>query len=228
MDVDKQNRPRRKSERSSLVWLGYQFNIFSSTRLPVQILYMNTSILRSTLTIKGKYSYEAIQFTLQGAPALALRLLMANPTAATAVPATPHAALEVLTLAGRTDEEARKWPTELSCTSVDQEVKSELSLRFNTIHIWSINSETWLWKCMEVLYLSIVILLKLICTHDKYVQVFESWSIVPMHCSHRMDKYAMLLNKIAFDSEKNAHTIVVPTESWQCCTLEYKITSNLT
>lgn len=71
---------------------------------------------------------------------------MANPTAATAVPATPHAALEVLTLAGRTDEEARKWPTELSYTSVDQEVKSEISLRFNTIHIWSINSETWLWK----------------------------------------------------------------------------------
>ena len=94
--------------------------------------YIVTS--RSMLKIKDRNSWEAIQFTLQGAPALALRLLMANPAAATAVPATPHAALEVLTLAGRTDEEARKWPTELSYTSVDQEVKSEISLLFHTIY----------------------------------------------------------------------------------------------
>ena len=91
------------------------------------------------LKMKDKNSWEAIQFTLQGAPALALRLLMANPAAATAVPATPHAALEVLMLAGRTDEEARKWPTELSYTTVDQKEKSEINLRFNTMYILSIN-----------------------------------------------------------------------------------------
>ena len=35
-----------------------------------------------------------------------------------------------------------------------------------------------------------------------YIQVYKSWSIVPTYCSHRLDKYAMCLNEIGFESEK--------------------------
>lgn len=50
----------------------------------------------------------------QRAPALALRLLIANPTAATAVPATPQAALEEAPALAEADAVARRCPTALS------------------------------------------------------------------------------------------------------------------